>query len=142
MVPSPTENKRRMREYIEAWNDHDSDAIVDFLTEEYLRDGGEERLRASAETWFEAIPNLTNDVRELVAEDDLVLGRMVVTGTHSGTYEGIPPTGNEISISDHFSARFDGPKIAEYHGTVDLISFAQQLGLTSPFEGHHESENE
>lgn len=140
-MSSPTENKRRMRRYIEAWNDQDVEAIVGFFAEEYLRDGGEERLRASCATWFEAIPDLTNEVEELVAEDDLVLGRMTVTGTHCGPYEGIEPTDNEVSISDHFSVRFEDGEIVAYHATVDMLAFAEQIGLPSPFERYGESED-
>lgn len=67
MTELEAENKRRMRQYIDAWNDHDPDAIVSFLaedTEQYTAD----ELRTIAEDWFEAFPDLTHEIKELAAD--------------------------------------------------------------------------
>lgn len=125
------QNKQRMRQYIDAWNDHDPEAIVAFLSvdnEQYTPAD----LRSIAEAWFAAFPDLTHDIRELAADGDWVLGRAVLRGTHRETYMGIEPTGNEIEINDHFSTRFDDGHIVEHHATADLYTMLEQLGVKLP----------
>lgn len=63
------ENKRRMRQYIDAWNDHDPEAIVAFLSDDNEQYTVAE-LRTVAETWFAAFPDLTHEIKELAADGD------------------------------------------------------------------------
>jgi len=131
MTELEAENKRRMRQYIDAWNDHDPDAIVSFLaedTEQYTAD----ELRTIAEDWFEAFPDLTHEIKELAADGNWVLGRLVLRGTHQGSYMGVAPTGDEVEVADHFSTRFEGGHIVEHHTTADLYTMLEQLGVTLP----------
>lgn len=126
--PSP-EAERRMRAYIEAWNDHNPEAIVEFLSDEcdqYSRDG----LRDIAEAWFTAFPDLTHEIKELVADGDWVLARLILHGTHQGTFRGIPATGNEIEVADHVSTRFEYGLIMEHHANVNFRALFEQLGVS------------
>lgn len=140
MTDHEAENKRRMRQYIAAWNDHDPDTIVEFLSpdnDQYTTD----ELRAVAETWFAAFPDLTHEIEELVADSDWVLGRATLRGTHQGTYRGIAPTGSEVDVADHFSTRFEDGLIVEHHATADIATLLSQLGVSLPPERRKE-ENE
>lgn len=131
MTATQSENERRMRQYIAAWDDHDIDGIVEFLSPEndqYTPD----RMRAVCENWFTAFPDLTHDIRELAVAEDWVLARIVLCGTHQGPYMGIPPTGNRIEIADHVSTRFRDGKIIEHHATADIYGLLSQLGVTLP----------
>ncbi|MDX1747058.1 MAG: ester cyclase family protein, partial [Halobacteriales archaeon] len=133
MTALEAENKRRMRHYIGAWNGHDPEAIVEFLSphnEQYSAD----ELRDVAEDWFAAFPDLTHDIEELAAEGDRVLGRAMLRGTHQGTYMGVSPTGTKIEVADHFSTRFEDGLIVEHHATADLYTLFSQLGATVPSE--------
>lgn len=120
-----------MREYVEAWNDHDTEAIGEFLSEaceQYSRDG----LRDIAEAWFTAFPDLTHEIEELVADGDWVLARLTLRGTHRGTFQGIPATGNEIEVADHVSTRFERGLIVEHHANADFSTLFEQLGVSGP----------
>lgn len=131
MTDLEAENKRHMRRYIEAWNKQDPAAIVAFLSDDNEQYSTAE-LRAVAEEWFAAFPDLTHDIRELAADGDWVLGRAILRGTHRGAYMGVAPTGNEIEIADHFSTRFKDGLIVEHHATADFYTMLEQLGVTLP----------
>lgn len=125
------ENKQRMRQYIDAWNEQNPEAIVAFLSADNEQYSPGE-LREVAEEWFAAFPDLTHEIRELAADGDWVLGRAILRGTHRGAYMGIEATGNEIEIADHFSTRFKDGHIVEHHATADFYTMLEQLGVTLP----------
>ena len=133
-------NKQRMRAYLDRWNDHDVEAIIEFFAEDV--DGfTPDRRREICNRWFTAFPDLHHDVRELAGDGDWVLGRVTLTGTHEGAYRGIPPTGNEIEVDDHFSTRFEDGMIVEHHATADSYTLLRQLGVTLPPERTREEAN-
>jgi steroid delta-isomerase-like uncharacterized protein len=76
----------------------------------------------------EAIPDLSLDVAELLAEDDHVMLRGTLTGRHTGTLYGIPASGNEVAIgvSEMFRVR-DG-KIVEHWWCRDDRILYRQIG--------------
>lgn len=140
MSTGQSDNERRMRQYIGAWNDQDVDAIVDFLSprnEQYTP----ALMRTVCEDWFTAFPDLTHDIRELATNGEWVLARIILCGTHEGRYKGIPPTGNEIEIADHVSSRFEAGQIIEHHATANIYGLFRQLGVTLPPEETREEEN-
>lgn len=49
--------------------------------------------------WREAFPDLRMEIDELIAEDDLVAGRFTLSGTHRGEWNGVPPTGREVTMA-------------------------------------------
>lgn len=131
-MPAPeAENERRMREYIGAWNDHDVDAIVSFVSDD-CETFPPDQLREICEGWFAAFPDLTHEIEELAADGGWVLGRATLRGTHEGPYRGIPPTGTGIEVSDHFSTRFVDGRIVEHHAVADTTSLLEQLGAAVP----------
>jgi steroid delta-isomerase-like uncharacterized protein len=66
---------------------------------------------------------------DLIAEDDKVVIRNTVTGTHQGEYRGVPPTGKSVSYNEIFIFRFADGKIAEVWGVVDVYAQLRQLGM-------------
>jgi predicted ester cyclase len=65
----------------------------------------------------------------VIASDDLVAMRLVVTATHKGDLLGIPATGRAVQWDavDIYRVRDDG-KISEEWAADDLTTFARQLG--------------
>lgn len=120
-----------MREYIQAWNDHDPDAIAEFLSADCPQLTRSE-LQEIAESWFTAFPDLTHDIEELAVDDDWVLARFTLRGIHQGPYRGVAPTGNEIEVADHASVRFENRRIVEIHATADTATLLEQLGVRMP----------
>jgi steroid delta-isomerase-like uncharacterized protein len=76
-----------------------------------------------------AFPDLHITIEDLIAEEDKVVSRNTVTGTHRGEYLGRPPTGRPITYTEIFIFRFASGRIAETWGVVDVLSQLRQLGV-------------
>lgn len=92
---------------------------------------GEKQLYA---TMREAMPDLVFTVEDLVAEGDMVAGRGVIRGTHTGAeIFGVPPSGRRIQWTGIDVARLEGGLIVERWLEADGLGLMQQLGvLPSP----------
>lgn len=124
-----SKNEQQMRDYIDAWNDHDAEAIAEFVSEE-CEPYSPNELRDIAEAWFTAFPDLKHDIEELVADGNWVLARLTLRGTHRGTFRDVPATGNEIEVGDHVSSRFEDGLIVEHHANADFDALYDQLGVS------------
>ena len=63
----------------------------------------------------------------MVVEGDFVAYRVNVTGTHTGEWQGIAPTGKKINISNAYFAKVLDGKIAEAWAVLELPLLEQQL---------------
>jgi steroid delta-isomerase-like uncharacterized protein len=75
-----------------------------------------------------AFPDLRADVDDLIAEDDKVMARVTMHGTHDGTFLQIPPTGRPVTMPAIDVLRVVDGKIAEHWGVADNLGLLQQLG--------------
>ena len=76
-----------------------------------------------------AIPNLNLRIEKLFADGHTVIVWGLVTGTHQGEYQGIPPTGNKIEVSNILIMSFKDGKIVELREEADSLRMMQQLGM-------------
>jgi len=76
-----------------------------------------------------AFPDLRMEVEDLLADGDRAVARVRVTGTHRGSFMGIPPTGaaGDIQLIDIMRFDADG-LVCEHWGVADMLSLMQQLG--------------
>ena len=72
---------------------------------------GPDGLNRFAATYRCAFLDLAMNVRDQLAEGDLVGTRFVARGTHRGAPMGIPPPGNRMKIGAFTLRRFSGRKI-------------------------------
>jgi steroid delta-isomerase-like uncharacterized protein len=78
---------------------------------------------------LQAFPDLHVTVEDLIAEDDKVVCRNTVTGTHNGETMGLAPTGRPITYDEIFIFRFADGRIVESWGVVNIASIMRQLGI-------------
>jgi steroid delta-isomerase-like uncharacterized protein len=90
---------------------------------------GADGLKEAMAMLLRAFPDLHVSVEDMIEEDDKVVGRNVLVGTHQGEYMGVPPTGMTVEYAEIFIFRFVAGRIAETWGVVDVFSQLQQLGL-------------
>jgi hypothetical protein len=64
---------------------------------------------------------------ELVAEDTTVAARFRCQGTHTGTWQGLPPTGTTMRIDEVYFFRFAGGWIRSAWGLEDTWTRMRQL---------------
>jgi len=81
-------------------------------------------------TWLRsAFPDLHFTIEELVAEGDTVVGRVTMSGTHQGPFQGIPPTGRSFQQAQMHFVRFRDGKGVEHRAVRDDLGLMQQLGV-------------
>ncbi|AXB48248.1 ester cyclase [Amycolatopsis albispora] len=90
---------------------------------------GPDALKQVWEVLLRAFPDIRVTTEDTIAAGDKVVFRNTVTGTHLGDYRGHPPTGKSVSYKEIFIVRFDGDRIAETWGVVDVFGQLRQLGL-------------
>src|SRR2546426_11441696 len=49
-------------------------------------------------TFFTGFPDLHHEIEDLIAEDDTVVARLVLRGTHGGSFMGVRATGKRIAV--------------------------------------------
>ena len=90
---------------------------------------GREHIRAFLETSLAEWPDLHLEVATSVAEDDWVMGRCIVTATHSTAVMGLPPTGKRVETTFWDLHRFDDAGlIVETWNLMDSLTIMRQLG--------------
>ena len=73
-------------------------------------------------------PDVQPTVEDLLADGDNVIERTTVRATHTGEFNGIPPTGNQVAWTEIHIYRLQDGKIAELWSEIDLLGLLIQLG--------------
>ena len=90
---------------------------------------GSDGMKQMMGMFFAAFPDLDSTVDLLVAEGDVVAGRMTTTGTHTGDFMGIPATGKRVSFTEIHIVRIANGRAVEHWGNSDDMGMMQQLGV-------------
>ncbi len=79
-------------------------------------------------TFLGAFPDLRRNIEEMVGEEEKVVERWTVRGTHQGEFQGLAPTGRSISYAGITIWRIGGGKLVENRTVQDFMGLMQQLG--------------
>lgn len=90
---------------------------------------GLEGVKQTFQVLRSAFPDMTVSVKDIIAEDTKVVGRFVVSGTHTGSFMGIPATGKTFTYDEIVIVRFENGKIVEHWAEMDSLGMMQQLGI-------------
>jgi steroid delta-isomerase-like uncharacterized protein len=128
------------RDYVRVvFNGHQPDRAGDYCTDDVVWHGnslgevsGVENLTALLTAFLGALPDLVAEEQDVIASDDLVVVRLIVTATHRGDLLGIPATGRRVQWNaiDIYRVTDDG-RISEEWASDDMAAFASQLGAIS-----------
>lgn len=66
---------------------------------------------------------------DLFAAEDRIACRFVVTGTHGGSFQGMPATGKPIEIPGITILRFENGQCIERWSQADFLGLMMQLGM-------------
>lgn len=69
------------------------------------------------------------ELNDIFSTGNRVVVRWTGTGTHSGTVNGIPPTGKKVDVSAITIHHMRDGKIAETYEVWDTLGFLQQIGV-------------
>lgn len=107
--------------------------IVNPLPGQPLR--GPEAVRWYARVVRQAFPDLRASVEHTIAEDDSVASRVTWTGTHTGQFVYLPPTGKRVKVEGITMDRVEGDKLVEHWGEWNQAELMLQLGVMPGPEG-------
>jgi predicted ester cyclase len=131
-------NKAVSRRWIDVFNERDDAGEADVRTKDYVAyaPASLEPAPLDSEAWtrflggfVEAFPDLQLTVEDAVAEGDLVAQRIHFAGTHTGEFQGLPPTHRKVTFSGLELNRFVDGRVAEHWFQLDSLTLLQQLGL-------------
>lgn len=137
-------NIKAARQVINAFNTGNVSNVSGFISEQYFNresqvDPVRGQLRGPAEfidtveNLRIAFPDLHHQEEAIITQDDLVVSILNVTGTHTGNFFILPPTGNEISYEAvHLYRIGEDGKIVEHKAIRDDLTFLAQLGVIEP----------
>ena len=128
------------RDYVRVvFNGHRPDLASDYCTDDVVWHGntlgevsGVDNLTGLLTAFLGALPDLLAEEQDVIASDDLVAVRLIVTATHKGDLLGIPATGRRVQWNaiDIYRVTDDG-KISEEWAADDMAAFGSQLGAFS-----------
>jgi len=75
-----------------------------------------------------AFPDMKAELQQTMVDGNRVAAQWVFSGTHSGTFFGIPPTGKPVRIQNVAIARVEGDRIVEYNSEVGWLAALKQIG--------------
>jgi predicted ester cyclase len=130
------QNKAIDRRYVEEGDNKGNLAVVDELfAPNYIlhfppnppldREG----LKHAMTVLRTAFPDLHSTIEDQIAEGNTVVGRRTVRGTHEGDFQGIPPTGKQVTIPAISLMHLEGGQVVEQWALLDLMGLMQQLGV-------------
>ncbi len=130
------ENKAKYRRFMEEVVTNGNFAVVDELVSPdfvYHTPGsqdlkGPDGIKQMIGMYRTAFPDLHMHVEEQIAEGDTVVTRWTAHGTHNGELQGIPASGNEVTITGVAIGRFAAGLMVEETEIFDSLGMMQQIG--------------
>jgi predicted ester cyclase len=130
------EHKNIVRRYQEIYNSNELDRLTEVVSEDLLTPNilpgiphGLEGAKTAHRIMLAGFPDYQTIIEDMLAEGNKVAARIRMTGTHTGEFMGVPPTGRQISYTGIYIARIANGKIVEHWGEEDGVSLLQQLGV-------------
>ena len=124
------------RVWEEVWHQGQLSRIDDLFTTDFVRHdpGGRELQGTEQNRQFigslrAAFPDVHYTVEDQIAEGDKVVVRYRFRGTHLAAFQGMPPTGKQVTYTGILIYRIGDGKIAEQWTEFDLLGFLRQLGV-------------
>jgi steroid delta-isomerase-like uncharacterized protein len=138
-VADTESNKAVIRRFSdEVWNRGNLAAMDDLFASDYVnhhpmpgqtpdRDGH----RRVVEMVRAGMPDICEQIDDLVAEGDKVVYRWTVHATHTGEVLGIPATGRPVTFGGIEIYRVADGRIVERWGVFEQLALLRQLGVIS-----------
>ena len=129
-----------IRDHVRLESEHDMEQLLDGMTEDAFTDvlcappkhvgkaGVAERYRGQ---WM-GFPDLTVRIRRVVVVGDKhAVTEHEWSGTHTGEFLGVPPTGKSVKVKAAVIWEFEGEKIKGETIYYDLATVLKQMGVLS-----------
>jgi len=128
--------ERTIREHMAAENRHDIAATLETFSQanyDVVALGAPTNGAAAVDdllhTLFGAFPDFAAEALSLHHGDDIVFVDVRMTGTHDGTWAGVPPSGHPIDVRCGCIFHFDGPDLVKETVFFDHATLLAQIGV-------------
>ena len=113
--------------------DHDLDAFAELLDDEYVNHNryaapGKDGSVAVFADFIASFEDFRAEVNDIVEGGDTLVGRYTYRGRHTGTFMGIPASGNEIELHSIDIWRVRDGLLHEHWDELNTLEFFQQIG--------------
>jgi predicted ester cyclase len=116
------------RRYLQRCNEYRFDELGEFVDHDVRVNGAPMGLAgyaAGLRSVIDAFPDYHWELQHLLVDGDWLSAHLVDTGTHTGTFLDLPPTGRVISAQEFAVYHLADGKIAEAWGDLDSSVLAQ-----------------
>ena len=136
-----TENKSIVRRlYEEVWNKRKLDVVNELISPSHtLHDAsvsgpqiGPDAYKKKVIRFTKAFPDLHFAIEDIISEEDKLVVCWMISGTHKGEYEGIPPTDKRICVDGITISYIGNEKILDSYVSWDALGLMRQLGHAPP----------
>jgi predicted ester cyclase len=130
------QNKAIVLQFYKAFDDRQMDQALELLAQNFVAhlagipeplDG--EGFKQFGMSFYLAFSQGQHVFDEVIVSGDRVVTCGTFTATHLGEFQGLPPTGKQISLSIMHIDRIENEKIVEHWGQGDALGLMQQLGI-------------
>jgi len=136
LVQTEEQNKAVVRQYFEAIDAQNYSRVKELSADDFSFQSpglpeplGIDTLIQVAKVHYAAFPDWRHKIETLVAEGDNVAVKLIQNGTHKAEYEGIPPTGKEVTMPAQCLFVIANGKVRVFWAIENYLDFYQQLGM-------------
>lgn len=127
-------NKTLMQRFLDCSISNDTADLLALLSPDYIAHiptgpANREGFVQHNSVFNEAFSDKQIMVKDLVAENDTVVARIVWRGTQTGEFMGMPATGKTVEINAYVTEKIKDGKLVEHWSLFDRLGMMQQLGL-------------
>ena len=128
-----SQNKALVRSIVEeVWNRGNLNIIEKRFSRDYVGHSlreieGPQGAKGFASEILRAFSNYSHTIEDEICEGDRVVHRWTAMGIHEAEFQGIPPSGEQVTISGISVYRLANGKIIEGWTTVDMLGLLQQI---------------
>jgi predicted ester cyclase len=133
---NPTNEALVRRFYDEVWNEGNVEIAEEIFAPDYVRHdlrptragSGGAGMAAIAVAFRGAFPDLRMEIDLILSDDDLVAARWTSTGTFSGSWGDVSPTGAHATFSGVNIFRIRDARVVELWNHRDDLGLMEQVG--------------
>lgn len=130
------QSKALVLQFYKSFDDRKMEQALDFLAPNFVAHPAgmpkpldKDEFKKFGMSFYSAFSQGQHIFDEIVVSGDRVVTCGTFTATHLGEFQGLPPTGQHISLSIMHIDRVESGKIVEHWGQGDALGLMQQLGL-------------
>jgi predicted ester cyclase len=130
------QNREIVCQFYQAFDDRQMERAISLLAPNFVahmagipNDLNRQEFEQFGMSFYLAFSHGRHQFDEVIVADDRVITCGTFIATHLGEFQGLPPTGKQISLDIMHIDRLEDGKIIEHWGQGDALGLMQQLGI-------------